>query len=138
MAKSCAPPIPAVVYLETGTVPTRVGVDAVQEALASAVNYWRACGWEVSLGHLTPVEFADSFAEVDRCLRPEIAMNAGLAWVSDGEACDESFYLTDVLRHEIGHLLGLPHEPKAGNVMYRRSDECEQRIKSIYCEVQLR
>lgn len=137
---ACAPmdPITSIhVKLDRATVPADLDPDDVELDIAAAVAFWAGCGYDMTFaGQGKIVRFATMEGAAGREAPTGPELNVSLPWIFDGDSCepgDAGYYLGEVLRHELGHALGLEHEPEIESVMYAYHLPCDQKLWSETC-----
>lgn len=129
---------PMRVYLADQSVPGGMDVATTQATLARAVDFWAGCGFDIEMGDEEPVRFAAAVEgpadALGSTLRGRwVEIRAGAPWAMDGEGCADRYYLGNVMRHELGHLVGLEHDPDKQSVMYYQAGICADRYVADAC-----
>lgn len=122
---SCASGRPIGVHAETADL---------EEAVRDAVAYYTNCGDAVELGGDVPVRFGsleggysgETFYSGSDPSR--VVIETSKPWMTDEERCgrdDVRLYLSRVVTHEVGHVLGYRHVNDALSVMIPITIGCE-------------
>lgn len=120
-------------HLLRETVPAELDADQVAAALADAVDFWASCGHAVELAEDgAPVSFAAVPAGALATSGGRVTLDVNAPW-STGKGCTVEYLVEDILRHEIGHLVGQYHEPERESVMNAYALACVMRTSSETC-----
>lgn len=130
---------PVRVYLDQSTTPADVDPAAAAATLASAVEWWRGCGYDVALELASArIRFGD--IPGNDSASGATASDGGFVlrgreqfWAADGTRCVNRMMLGQTMRHELGHLLGMRHEPEPWSVMNADASVCVERFASESC-----
>lgn len=127
----CAVGGPVLIHVDKSDAPA-----AADSALHVVVAYFQACGEAVDVGP----DFAVRFGSTDEERLGEytvgddhVTLSASLNWRGDDDACGgplagagPAFYISRVMAHEVGHLIGYHHVPNTEALMYYGISPCEQ------------
>lgn len=116
----------------------------VEADVADAVAFWARCGYDIHFGgeprmggdrYVGFVAMEDG-APPGRSAPAGPELNRAMNWILDTEACepgDDGNYVGEIVRHELGHQLGLGHEPEPQSIMYAYHLPCDQKYWSETC-----
>jgi len=146
---ACQGPVgPVRVYVDGSTIPAKLEPDAVRMTVQAAVGFWHDCGFDVAMATMVGDIAIDGtsrvwFHEIGATRQGyELGMGqrggyveiySDQPWITDGVPCDRQLYLGDQVRHELGHVLGLGHDPEMESVMYAYSWVCADRWQADAC-----
>lgn len=148
---------PVRVHLERSTVPAYLDSGLVEATLESSVDWWRGCGFDVALDEggaavrFGPTEAGTNQDGVTTSDGGFLLDGAPGMWATPGMSCIVGNHVTltaeaiaagtvvnrlwlgDVMRHELGHLVGQHHEPDDWSVMSSGASVCQHRYGAQAC-----
>lgn len=129
---SCGPD-PLRIDLDSSSIPAGLDPAAVDAAVTQAVAYWHGCGFAIERA---PAAITDVVVKFERLpdgyygmrYPNEIWVRFDAPYSFDLATCHDQVLLVELLKHELGHSLGLQHEPEEEAVMHVPIEVC--RIKT--------
>lgn len=130
---------PLLVDIDDSTVPVSLSLWDTHAALGEAVAYWRGCGFsveKVATGGDVTVSFHElPNDDIGRQYPTKIWLQPTVGLFSvNPSTCKDQVLLVELLKHELGHSLGLHHEPEENAVMYQWISLCRVKTWDEACQ----
>lgn len=134
---------PVRLEVDWATVPGYLDAAEVQVALQRAVAYWHACDFDVEMGPGGRVSFAPvtGRGNAEWTANGVVLDSLPQVWITEDRPCDDELdgvsvkrlRLGEMLRHGIGHLLGLKDETNPESFMQRATAVCRNLMYAEAC-----
>lgn len=130
---------PLRIDLDTDSIPADLDHAAVDDAVTQAVAYWQHCGFAIERAQAAITDVVVLFHELGPgyegyTVGPEVWIRRDGQYSFDPATCHDQVLLVELLKHELGHQLGLKHEPEEEAVMHVPIEVCRVKTWDEACQ----